>query len=49
MSYIDAARRHERKTNEDHQVKQGQTPSKINKDYQENQRQSTLRVNKIYN
>jgi len=32
-SYLDAERRNEKKPNGDHQVKQGQIPSRINKDY----------------
>jgi len=48
-SYLDAARRYEQKPNEDHQVKQGQIPSRINKDYQVNQGKSSLRMNKSYN
>jgi len=48
-SYLDAARRYEQKPNGDHQVKQGQIPSRINKYYQGNQGQFTLRANKSYN
>jgi len=48
-SYLDAARRNEKKTNGDHQVKQGRFTSRINKDYQVNQGQSTLRMNQSYN
>jgi len=40
-SYLDAARKHKPKPNEDHQVRQGRIPSKINKEYQVNQGQST--------
>jgi len=48
-SYLDAVRRYEQKPNGDHQVKQGQIPSRINKYYQVNQGQFTLRTNKSYN
>eukprot|EP00253_Pinus_taeda_P030617 PITA_30617 len=48
-SYLNAARKNEQKPNEDHQVKQARTTSRINKDYQVNQGQSILRVNKSYN
>ena len=48
-SYLDAARRSEKRPNRNHQVSQGQFTSRMNKDYQENRGQSTLRTNRSHN
>eukprot|EP00253_Pinus_taeda_P014281 PITA_14281 len=48
-SYLDSARRSEKRPNRNHQVNQGLSSSRTNKDYQENRGQATLRTNRSYN
>eukprot|EP00253_Pinus_taeda_P027208 PITA_27208 len=48
-SYLDVARRSEKRPNRNHQVNQGQSSARTNKDYQETQGHATLRTNRSYN